>query len=227
MPFAVSASKLKMFRSPNALKDWHLSRTKFAVIVHANKHAKSLNAKIRRASKFVAVARRKITIIISLVIRDFCAYLWNVPPLYGDSRDDRDDEPDDLGDRKYRDGHGHADIDADRHGPNMMMVPRCAMKVEKCPGGMKITCSCDDPAACTMMQNLCAMMAGGMCGLCCTMNGMMVCNCNLMMGMLQDGDDRQRVHDDVHQRGQDVRRHDPGVLRLRHGVHEGWPARAA
>ncbi len=40
-------------------------------------------------------------------------------------------------------------------------------------------------------------------------------------GHVQDGDDRQRVHDDLHQRGQDVCRHDPGVLRLRHGVHEG------
>lgn len=76
--------------------------------------------------------------------------------------------------------------------PNMVMVPRCTMKVEKCQGGMKITCTCDDPAACTMMQNLCAMMAGGMCSLCCTMNGMCVCVCNLTMGsckieMTKDG----------------------------------------
>ncbi len=28
--------------------------------------------------------------------------------------------------------------------PNMMMVPRCTMKFEKCTGGMKITCVCDD-----------------------------------------------------------------------------------
>ena len=27
---------------------------------------------------------------------------------------------------------------------NMMMVPRCTMKIEKCTGGMKITCTCDD-----------------------------------------------------------------------------------
>ncbi len=67
--------------------------------------------------------------------------------------------------------------------PNMVMVPRCAMKVEKCAGGMKITCTCDDTAACAMMQNLCQMMAGGMCSLCCTMNGMTVCMCNLTMGV--------------------------------------------
>src|ERR1700753_3554776 len=67
--------------------------------------------------------------------------------------------------------------------PNMVMVPRCAMKIEKCAGGMKITCVCDDPMACAMMQNLCTMMAGGMCSFYCTMNGMMVCCCNMTMGM--------------------------------------------
>jgi hypothetical protein len=67
--------------------------------------------------------------------------------------------------------------------PNMVMVPRCTMKVEKVSGGMKMTCVCDDPTACAMMQNLCQMMAGGMCSVCCTMNGMMVCCCNLTCGM--------------------------------------------
>src|SRR5438105_9777079 len=67
--------------------------------------------------------------------------------------------------------------------PNMVMVPRCSFKVEKCQGGMKITCSCDDTTACTMMQNLCQMLAGGMCSVCCMMNGMVVCCCNMTMGM--------------------------------------------
>ena len=66
---------------------------------------------------------------------------------------------------------------------NMMMVPRCTIKMEKCEGGMKIVCTCDDPVACGMMQNLCTMMAGGMCGCGMMMNGMVVCNCNMMMGM--------------------------------------------
>ncbi|VTS00950.1 hypothetical protein [Tuwongella immobilis] len=66
--------------------------------------------------------------------------------------------------------------------PNMVMVPRCSMKIVKCEGGIKIMAMCDDPTACTMMQNLCTMMAGGMCSLCCMMNGMMVCCCNLTMG---------------------------------------------
>lgn len=67
--------------------------------------------------------------------------------------------------------------------PNMVMVPRCTMKMEKISGGMKVTCVCDDAAAKAMMQNLCQMMAGGMCSMCCMMNGMMVCCCNMTMGV--------------------------------------------
>ncbi|MFO0891012.1 MAG: hypothetical protein U0790_17945 [Isosphaeraceae bacterium] len=67
--------------------------------------------------------------------------------------------------------------------PQMMMVPRCTMMMEKCQGGMKITCKCDDPTSATMLQNLCTMMAGGMCSCCMMMNGMMVCCCNMTMGM--------------------------------------------
>lgn len=68
-------------------------------------------------------------------------------------------------------------------GFNMLMVPRCTFKVEKCTGGMKISCSCDDKMACSMMQNLCKMMAGGMCSCCMMMNGMVVGTFNLTMGM--------------------------------------------
>jgi hypothetical protein len=68
-------------------------------------------------------------------------------------------------------------------GINWMMVPRCTLKLEKCTGGMKITCSCDDKMAASMVQNLCTMLAGGMCSCCCLMNGMMVCCCNLTMGL--------------------------------------------
>jgi hypothetical protein len=66
---------------------------------------------------------------------------------------------------------------------NWMMVPRCTLKFEKCQGGMRITCSCDDKMACSMMQNLCTMMQGGMVSCCMMMNGMMVCCCNLTMGL--------------------------------------------
>jgi hypothetical protein len=64
------------------------------------------------------------------------------------------------------------------------MVPQCMMKMEKCPGGMMITCTCEDKTAAMMMQNLCNMMAGGMCSCCMMMNGMCCCMCNMgTMGM--------------------------------------------
>ena len=62
---------------------------------------------------------------------------------------------------------------------SMMMVPRCTFKMEKCKGGMKITCTCDDKMSCSMLQNLCTMLAGGLCTCCVMMNGMMVCCCNM------------------------------------------------
>jgi len=68
-------------------------------------------------------------------------------------------------------------------GSNYLMVPRCTIKFEKCQGGMKILCVCDDQMAMSMMQNLCTMLQGGMCSCSMTMNGMMVCCCNLTMGM--------------------------------------------
>lgn len=67
--------------------------------------------------------------------------------------------------------------------PNMILVPRCTFKVEKCTGGMQIVCRCDDAAACAMMQNLCQVLAGGMTSMACMLNGMMVCCCNLTMGI--------------------------------------------
>jgi hypothetical protein len=68
-------------------------------------------------------------------------------------------------------------------GMSLMMVPRCKLKIEKCQGGLKITCSCDDKMAASMVQNLCSMLAGGMCSCCLMMNGLVVCSCNLTMGM--------------------------------------------
>src|SRR5580698_3615797 len=66
---------------------------------------------------------------------------------------------------------------------NWMMVPRCTFKMEKCTGGMKMTCTCDDPMAGSMMQQLCNVLAGGMCSCCMVMNGNVLCLCNLTMGM--------------------------------------------
>ena len=66
--------------------------------------------------------------------------------------------------------------------PSMMMVPRGTMRAEKCDGGMKLTCACDDTTGRTMMQNLATMMAGGLCSVSCLMNGQVVCVCNFTMG---------------------------------------------
>jgi hypothetical protein len=66
---------------------------------------------------------------------------------------------------------------------NYVMVPRCTMKFEKCAGGMKVSCSCEDKMACSMMQNLCTMLQGGMCSCCVMLNGMTVCTCNFTMGL--------------------------------------------
>src|SRR5262249_49729581 len=66
---------------------------------------------------------------------------------------------------------------------NYVMVPRCTLKFEKCQGGMKVHCICDDQMACSMMQNLCTMLAGGMCSCSMMLNGMVVCGCSLTMGM--------------------------------------------
>jgi hypothetical protein len=68
-------------------------------------------------------------------------------------------------------------------GMNMMMVPRCKMKFEKCTGGMKVHCVCEDKVSAGMLQNLCTMMAGGMFSCCMMMNGMTACCCNMTMGM--------------------------------------------
>ena len=65
---------------------------------------------------------------------------------------------------------------------NMCMLPRCTMKFEKCAGGFKINCSCDDEVACGALQNLCKMLAGGACSCCCLWNGMTMCMCNLCCG---------------------------------------------
>lgn len=68
-------------------------------------------------------------------------------------------------------------------GMNMMMMPRCSMQMEKCKGGMMMTCTADSAMATGMMQNLCQMMNGSMVSCCMMMNGMMMMTCNLTMGM--------------------------------------------
>ena len=66
---------------------------------------------------------------------------------------------------------------------DMMMIPRCMFKMEKCKDGMKISCMASDDMAASMMQNLCTMLNGGMVGFQMMMNGMTMMTCNMMMGM--------------------------------------------
>lgn len=63
----------------------------------------------------------------------------------------------------------------------MCMVPRCEMKFEKCNGGMKIHCKCDDDVAAATLQHMCKMLAGSLCSCSCMMNGMMICQCCMSM----------------------------------------------
>ena len=35
--------------------------------------------------------------------------------------------------------------------PQWMMVPRCKITMDKCTGGMKMTCKCDDKMSATML----------------------------------------------------------------------------
>jgi len=67
--------------------------------------------------------------------------------------------------------------------PNYLMVPRCTFKFEKVKEGMKVTCTCDDKLACSMVQNLSSMVSGGLTSCWLMFNGMVVCSFNFTMGM--------------------------------------------
>jgi hypothetical protein len=75
---------------------------------------------------------------------------------------------------------------------NWLMVPRCTLRFEKCQGGVKIHCTCEDRTACGVVQNLCAALAGGMVSCCAQWNGVTVHSCNFLTGfcrceMTEDG----------------------------------------
>ena len=67
-------------------------------------------------------------------------------------------------------------------GVSYQMVPRCTFKVERCDGGLKVYCTCEDQVACSTLQNLCSVLSGGMCSCCVTCNGVTVCCYNFTMG---------------------------------------------
>jgi hypothetical protein len=56
------------------------------------------------------------------------------------------------------------------------------VEFEKCTGGFKIQCRCEDEVACGTLQNLCRMLCDGMCSCYSTWNGICISQCNLTCG---------------------------------------------
>jgi len=66
---------------------------------------------------------------------------------------------------------------------NWCVLPRCTVKAEKVQGGLKLWCKCDDEVAKGTVQNLCKMLADGLCSCVCTLNGISVCQFNFTCGI--------------------------------------------
>jgi hypothetical protein len=66
---------------------------------------------------------------------------------------------------------------------NWCVLPRCTIEFEKTASGCKIHCRCDDEVARGTLQNLCRMLADGLCSCCCTLNGIPCCQCNFTVGI--------------------------------------------
>jgi len=67
----------------------------------------------------------------------------------------------------------------------VVMVPRCEVSVEFCNTGIRVYCVCEDDISTSNLIALTRMTAGGMCSICCMMNGMVLlqanfplCNCS-------------------------------------------------
>jgi hypothetical protein len=65
---------------------------------------------------------------------------------------------------------------------NWCVLPRCNVEFEKCTGGFKIRCRCEDEVACGTLQNLCRMLSDGLCSCSCCQNGICIFQCNLAFG---------------------------------------------
>jgi hypothetical protein len=65
---------------------------------------------------------------------------------------------------------------------NWCVLPRCEYRFEKCTGGFKVHCNCDDEVAAATLQNLCRMLSDGLCSCCATFNGIAVCQCSFVCG---------------------------------------------
>jgi hypothetical protein len=65
---------------------------------------------------------------------------------------------------------------------NWCVLPRCSVEFEKCTGGFKIRCRCEDEVATGTLQNLCRMLSDGLCSCSCCQNGICICQCNFAFG---------------------------------------------
>ena len=97
---------------------------------------------------------------------------------------------------------------------NWCVLPRCEVEFEKCTGGFKIHCRCDDEVACGTLQNLCRMLCDGLCSCYCTCNGICCCQCNLTVRHLQVRIHQGRLLHQLHVGRQGLLRDSPIVLRL-------------
>ena len=104
--------------------------------------------------------------------------------------------------------------------PGMMMVPRCTMKMEKCAGGMKVTCICEDEVAAATLAEL--VQDDGRRHVQPVLHDERHDDLLLQHGHVQvrvRQHQGRRVHH-LHQRRQGLLRDDPSLLRLRVRVHE-------
>jgi hypothetical protein len=66
---------------------------------------------------------------------------------------------------------------------NWCVLPRANVEFEKCTGGFKIRCRCEDEVARGTLQNLCRMLSDGLCSCYCCQNGICIFQCNLTCGI--------------------------------------------
>jgi hypothetical protein len=66
---------------------------------------------------------------------------------------------------------------------NFLAITHCALKFDKCPGGMKLTCSCADKESCSQVQSLSRVPLTGVLGFGCMLHGMPLFSCNFSLAI--------------------------------------------
>ena len=97
---------------------------------------------------------------------------------------------------------------------NWCVLPRCEVEFEKCTGGFKIHCRCEDEVACGTLQNLCRMLCDGLCSCCCTLQRHLLLPVQPHLRHLQVRIHQGRLLHQLHLGRQGLLRDAPIVLRL-------------